>query len=342
MDVRHIQVTGGSSYMVTLPKDWADRVGIRKNTVVRLQPQSDGSLVIYPEGSVSPNGDSVREIATDDIDDEDLLYRQLVGAYVSGIDIIVLTSENGLSEETTDTASRFVHTAIGMEITEDDGKTMTVEDLMDHKDIRPYKSVERMKVLTRNMINDVVRCLDTGSAAPISNLDAKDTEVDRLDWLISRQISILQRNVSLSREMGADLPEMSGCGNVSRCIERIGDHTVLVASSLEKLTGAELSALDGLVSDMIARMLDVFSDSVSIWAKKDMIRANDCIRGCQGLVRETVGLSEKGNGLSGEAAIALRMISGSIRRVAEYSMDISEVTINNAMSEPDSVRRPSE
>ena len=321
--------------MVTLPKDWADKVGIKKNTVVRLQPQPDGSLLIYPEGCMSRNSDSVCEIETDGIDDMDLLYRQLVGAYVSGIDIMELISEDGLSEDVTYTVSRFVHTAIGMEITEDDGIKMTVEDLMDHKDIRPYKSVERMKVLTRNMINDVIKSLKTGKTISLS----KDTEVDRLDWLISRQISILQRDVSLSKEMGTDLPEMSGCGNVSRCIERIGDHTVLVASSLERLTDGELSELNGLVSDISTGMLSVFSDSVSIWAKKDMIRANDCIRRCQELVRETVGLSESGSSLSGEASIALRMISGSIRRVAEYSMDISEVTINNAMSAPDSVKR---
>ena len=32
MDIRRIQVTGGSSYMVTLPKDWADKVGVTKNS----------------------------------------------------------------------------------------------------------------------------------------------------------------------------------------------------------------------------------------------------------------------------------------------------------------------
>lgn len=38
MDLRRIQITGGSSFMITLPKDWADSVGLKKNDTVGLQP----------------------------------------------------------------------------------------------------------------------------------------------------------------------------------------------------------------------------------------------------------------------------------------------------------------
>ena len=65
MDLRRIQITGGSSYMITLPKDWADTVGLKKNDTVGLQPQPDGSLVLYPGGSESTAAISTKVIDID-------------------------------------------------------------------------------------------------------------------------------------------------------------------------------------------------------------------------------------------------------------------------------------
>src|SRR5574344_712902 len=47
VEIRKIQITGGSSFMVTLPKEWASSNGLKKNDPVRLEPQDDGSLIIY-------------------------------------------------------------------------------------------------------------------------------------------------------------------------------------------------------------------------------------------------------------------------------------------------------
>ena len=51
--------------MITLPKDWADTVGLKKNDTVGLQPQPDGSLVLYPRGSESTAAISTKVIDTD-------------------------------------------------------------------------------------------------------------------------------------------------------------------------------------------------------------------------------------------------------------------------------------
>ena len=83
--------------MITLPKDWADTVGLKKNDTVGLQPQPDGTLVLYPGGSESTAAVSTKVIDTDSIVDRDFLYRQLVGAYIAGHDIIELRSSGEIS-----------------------------------------------------------------------------------------------------------------------------------------------------------------------------------------------------------------------------------------------------
>ena len=53
MDVRRVQVTGGSSFMITLPKAWADSVGLKKNDPVSVVPQQNGHRLLTDAGAQS-------------------------------------------------------------------------------------------------------------------------------------------------------------------------------------------------------------------------------------------------------------------------------------------------
>ena len=330
MDLRKIQITGGSSYMITLPKDWADSVGLRKNDTVGLQPQPDGSMVIYPGGEQAAGKGSVKVIDALGINDRDYLYRILVGAYIAGHDSIVLRSESGLSSMAASTASSFAQTAIGLEIMEENDDSIVIKDLMDQGEMKPAKSVERMKVLVRNMLNDTMDGLERRDARLLSGMTDRDREVDRIDWLISRQVNIHQKDITISRRMGMDLCEISRCSGVSRSLERIGDHAVLLASNLRPL----IDGPTGLDAEILAtgrNVVTLMVESVGTWADRDMLKANACIASGEKLVARSQEISEMADGLAGKTAMAAEFIASSVKRVAEYSMDIAEIAINSAM-----------
>ncbi|MCX6681394.1 MAG: AbrB/MazE/SpoVT family DNA-binding domain-containing protein, partial [Methanoregula sp.] len=46
MEIRRVQFTGGSSYVVTLPKDWVDAQKIKKNDPIGIEIQPDGTLLV--------------------------------------------------------------------------------------------------------------------------------------------------------------------------------------------------------------------------------------------------------------------------------------------------------
>ena len=46
---RKVQKTGGSTYFVTLPKEWATKIGISQGSIVTLMPNDSGSLLLVPE-----------------------------------------------------------------------------------------------------------------------------------------------------------------------------------------------------------------------------------------------------------------------------------------------------
>ena len=35
-ELRKIQVTGGSTYIVSLPKDWVEQMGLHKGSIIRI------------------------------------------------------------------------------------------------------------------------------------------------------------------------------------------------------------------------------------------------------------------------------------------------------------------
>ena len=43
MEIRRVQMTGGASFVVTLPKDWAEQQKIKKNDPVGMTVQPDGT-----------------------------------------------------------------------------------------------------------------------------------------------------------------------------------------------------------------------------------------------------------------------------------------------------------
>ena len=331
VDLRRIQITGGSSFMITLPKDWADSVGLKKNDTVGLQPQPDGSMVIYPGGEQAAMAGSTRVIDADGLTDRDFLYRQLVGAYIAGHDAIEIRSEKELSSMVASTASSFTQTAIGLEILEESENRILIKDLMDQGEIKPAKSVERMKVLVRNMLNDVLDALQERDATALEQMADRDREVDRLDWLISRQVNIHQKDITISRRMGMDLCEISRCGTVSRSIERIGDHAVLLASNLRPLIEGETTVVDERILSTGREVVTLFTDSVATWSGKNMDAANRCIERGGTLVRRSKEIVDLDDNLDEKTALAAELISSSVKRVAEYSMDIAEIAINSAM-----------
>ena len=83
MDIRKVQMSGGSSYIVSLPKDWIIKSRIKKNDPVGLIEQDDGTILITPNTS----GEQIRkawefEVAAST--DDTYFLRCMIGAYISG------------------------------------------------------------------------------------------------------------------------------------------------------------------------------------------------------------------------------------------------------------------
>ena len=326
MEIRKVQVTGGASYIISLPKEWAKSMGIKKNDSLGIITQPDGTLLITPR-ITGKSEEKVKEINVDVISDSTYLYRLLIGAYIAGYTMIRIKSDKTIPFFAGAVVRKFTQIAIGQEIVEESENYITIKDLLDPVEMPFIKTIKRMYVIVKSMHRDAISALNNGDKELIrDDIMMRDDDVDRLHWLIMRQQNMVLRNVFIAKKMNISAETAVTYSLVSKIIERIGDHAVRIANNIpnEKVNRKILDTIM-FASNLVLNILDRSMDS---FFKRNIKEANDNIKSLQKLEE----LCDKINHLalkeSSELSISLGYITDSIRRTGEYCADLSEYVIN--------------
>ncbi len=328
MEIRKVQITGGSSYVVTLPKDWAESLKIKKNDPLGLIVQPDGTLLITKDISEAQI-QRVRKFDVTAITEPSYLFRLLIGSYISGYTTIEIFSKSRLPASVRMVVRDFTQMTIGPEVVEETDTTIILKDLLNPMEMPFANTIKRMYVIVKNMYFDAMNVLETRNMSLAEDVIARDNDVDRLHWLIARQTNIILKNTNLSRKMALSTSMVVNTYIISRIIERIGDHAVRCVENVKRIETPELP--DDLLDAIRAAStlsLAIFDNSIVSFFKSDIRGAHRNIE----QVRKLEELCEDINVLAMRqepaAAVALRYIAESIRRAGEYSGDISENVIN--------------
>jgi len=333
METRKVQLTGSSSYVVTLPKEWITSHNIKKNDPVGVIIQPNGMLLVTSK-SKGENYYKTKEINADEIDDEIYLFRILISAYINGYSTIIINSKQRILSYVRECAIRFTQTAIGPEIIEEGMKSIMIRDLLNPVEMPFEKTIKRMSVLVMTMHEDAINALKNKESHIASDIEARDRDVDRLHWLISRQFNILLKNMELSDKMNITQDRATYLFLISRLIERIGDHAVKIAKNVQHLSDKRM---DHEILEMIqaasSLSLKIFKDTMDAWSNRDMKAANKNIESINELSSYCEKIYDLSLNKKGSYSLPLGYISESIRRTGEYSTDISELLINYMVNE---------
>ena len=333
MEIRKVQVTGGSSYIVSLPKQWVKSMKIQKNDPIGLIVQPDGSLLVTPK----IDGESVhriREFEVSATTDRTFLLRLLVGAYIAGFSAIRLKSKGRLPPFIRHLVREFTQMAIGQEVVSETESSITLKDLLNPA-VMPFEnSIKRMHVLTCGMQEDAMAALRGHDGALAEDVIVRDTEVDRLHWLIARQNNLILIDATLSRRMGIPVNQAVYCFQVSRIIERIGDHATRVARNALALIDhdPDPGTLD-LMDEASTLALNIFSLSMEAFHTGDIEKANATLQMVRDLECKIRDINTGVLQIEAVAAIPAGQIADSIRRIGEYSGDICESVINHIVGQ---------
>jgi phosphate uptake regulator len=333
MEIRRVQLTGGSSYIITLPKEWIKTLHIKKNDPLGITIQSDGTLLLTKK-LTQEQLPRIKEFDAGKIPKPTYLLQQLIGAYVAGYTSLKITSPSRLSTAIRNVIRSFTQLAIGPEVIEETDTSVMLKDLLNPTEMPLDRTVKRMHIIVKGMLEDTMRALQTKDKTLANDVLSRDNDVDRLHWLVARQYNILLQNVSLAEKMDITIQLASTCFLISRIIERIGDHVERIAQHLPNLID---SKIDQKIIDQILSAstiaLDIFNKSITSFFKKDLKASNETIDSVTKLETiceeiNTLALHQKGS-----VALSIGYIIESTRRIGEYAEDISENVINYLVGE---------
>jgi phosphate uptake regulator len=333
MDIRKVQVTGGASFSISLPKEWARSQKIAKNDPLAILIQQDGTLLITPKIP----GEKVHREQTFEVStgmDPVFLFRLLIAAYIGGYSVIRLTGTTRLPPFVRAVVRDFTRMTIGQEVAGESETTIMIKDLLNPLEMPLDRTISRMAIIVRSMHRDAMVAFLTANRTLAEDVIARDNDVDRLHWLIARQFNLILSDPDMARSMKITPPMASHFSTLSRLIERMGDHGVSVAENAIKLgerriEASEKSSLDAAMN----QALDLFVRSIDAFFTGGLEDSHRIIGMVAPLEAQCSGMEALAQHHTGEIATALVSIIRSIRRIGEYTEDICENTLNHLVSE---------
>lgn len=330
METRKVQFTGNSTFTISLPKDWIDKMGIRRGDVVGLVRDNRGTITITP--SIDARKDYRSKVINLQKESPAHLERMLIGTYVMGFDTITVRAKDRIDNAVKEKVRQFTRSVTGVEIVEETINSVTIKDLSDPMELSQEKGVRRLHLIVRSMAVDAMDAFQKGDQPLAVDVINRDSDADRIYWIIMKEHNMMTRDLRLAERLKMTIEESTSYFQIARYLERIGDHAVQIARAVNAITDyaipKELMLKFKLAHDQALKMLD---GSISAYFKGSAEDANDVIDGRDGLKNLLREISMSIQKIKADEAVQLALIEESVRRIAYYATDISEVTINYCM-----------
>ena len=320
MELRKIQRTKTGTFFVCLPKDWAEKNGLDKGSVVAISETSNGRLIINPKHSAKR---MLREIT---IKPSPYLDREITGKYLLGYDIIRIESKERIMPEDREKVKRAASRLVGLEIVEENYSKIVLQCLLEPSSFPPEKLLRREYAIAASMHRDAVTAFVDDDKRLAKNVVARDDEVNRLYFLLVRILRTVIQNPSLGEKLGIRPIDCLDYRIIGSLVESIGDQSAQLAQNVIEYKGVKPSKE---YAELIMRLHSIVYDSHETAIKSlslHDISLAESVRNMKGKIED---LRRKLQQKLTKDKIARYLFStiSHLTRIYENSVDIADLVI---------------
>ncbi|MEM2082566.1 MAG: phosphate uptake regulator PhoU [Candidatus Bathyarchaeia archaeon] len=330
-EVRRVQVTGGSTFIVSLPKWWVEDLKLKRGDLLDILPQPDHSLVILPRGGSDGEGRRSASIEATPTEDVEGIVRLLIARYLAGYDVISIQLGGHVPDLGYRIKDAIRRKLVGVEVMESSADRIVVQSLLGHAEFPLKAAISRMHVLSSLMHRDAMRALKEVDLSLADDVEQRDDDVDRLYFFVVRQLKSAVVDRSLIKELGLSGPkDCLGYRIVAKSLERIADHATNIAQAARLLSAPMRAGLMESIEEAGSVAMDVCEYAMRALSGLDVELAQRSISLAQevGAFEKTITRKILESGATAQSMMGLRLALESIRRTADYGADISEIAIN--------------
>jgi phosphate uptake regulator len=351
---RRVQCTGRGSYIISLPKEWVQDIGLKRGSEIAFNLQADSSLSLVPrkirEKNLEGGSSKLKEyyISVDPEEDIASTLRLIQALYVISADIMRIRFRNtaDASKCKMEIKNFAKDTFLGSEIIDETADEVTLQILIKHSEFPIEKAVRRMAIIALSANKDAVSALKNRDKTLYQNVVNVHHDVNRLGLYAVRQLKFGIEH-GMFRELGFKTPkEFLLYRIVVNNIKNIGEDAVNIVNNLatfQKLLDDQVLFIkEPIDEEVYSQMLSfnalahqLFEDATKAMFKRDYNDAEKLIPKREGYVtleNDLIRLMSTKK-LDPNIAAILRLVMDSSRRILDYGQNIAELTLNRTVEE---------
>ena len=351
---RRVQRTGRGSYIISLPKEWIQDIGLKKGSEIDFNVQPDSSLTLVPRKLKEKYEDEYAKLKEYYINveasEEDLqsTLRMIKALYVISADIIrihfkgaedVVKCKNIIKNFARDTL-------LGAEIIDETPDEITLQILIKHSEFPIEKAVRRMAIVALSANRDAITALKNRKQELFQSVINARNDANRLGLYVVRQLKFgIERN--LFRELGFRTPKEFLLYRITvNDIKNIGENAINIINNLatfqKQIDDQVLFIKETIDEEVYSQMLNfnslahqLFEESTKAMFKRAYNDAEKIIvkRGSFVTLENELIRLMSSKKLDPNVAAILRLMLDSSRRILDYGQDIAELTLNRTVEE---------
>jgi phosphate uptake regulator len=275
----------GSSILVSLPKEWVVANKLDKSSQVEIET-AQNSLSITTQQSKKPT----KEVEIPyPLSKEDSVVANITGAYLLGYDLIRIKGKSTISIKDRENIRASMRSLVGIEIIDEDAKTITTQILLDESSVNPQKILKRMNSIAQGMFIDVLDMLQNPDQ--LASVVDRDSEINRQYFLLVRLIRSAIVDKRLAATFNLEDMDILDYRLAANIIENAGDTIVSITDTVAKSMAFKTMAKShfNLISDIAKDIEEIQTKSVDAFVLNDRILAITTIQHHKKLLKKMHG-----------------------------------------------------
>ena len=275
MEVRKIQTTTAGTFLVTIPKDWAAKMGLEKGSHVHMDLEDEHLVVsAVSRRQVTQS----RPLEIDEFLDKKMVELSIGAAYIQGHDVTeIVTKDKVLPEQKKRWIRETVDNLIGVEISEEYSDRMVLQNIVDPRTFDLDRSMRKFSDSSLAVLSDAVVGLKRSDTALAQDAYERGLQSTKFYKLLMRLALQILRDRSLRDELKMYNPDglvarimaVKDLGRSAYYAYRVAQHV----TEVERLDSSTMSAVEKMARTTIRMQEDAFE----AFMKKDLGLASTVI-----------------------------------------------------------------
>jgi len=322
-DLRKVQQTPTGTFFVCVPRDWAQKNGLQKGSLVNLEVTADGKLLVDSKYDVE------QQPRVASLNVGPFLGREIVGRYLLGFDIIRIDAKERIESNVRNLVKSTANSLAGLMIVEETPSMISLQCLMQQQPFTsPEKILQRNHASAARMIRDAANSFVNGDIDLAKNVIERDVENNKFYFLLVRILRTIIQNPRLSEKIGITPIECLDYRLAASLIEGIGDACVQLASNTISLSNVKLPEdLRKLLIELQSTCYDADEQAIKSFLTKDISLAEN-VRNLQGKIEATYLKVEL---VAKESSVDLMpqilAAASFLRQIYERSVDMADLVV---------------